>query len=50
MGNFTNFGRTVTSALAAIIISTACVTAAVGPAATAGIPQVASVQGQVQQA
>ena len=50
MGNFTNFGRTITSALGAILISTACVAAAVGPAATAGTLQVASIQGQVQQA
>jgi hypothetical protein len=49
MGKFTNLGRTVASALAAIIISTACIGAAVGPAAT-GAPQIASVQGQAQQA
>ena len=36
MANFTNFTRTATAAVGAIILSAVFVTAAVGPAATAG--------------
>jgi hypothetical protein len=32
MANFTNFTRSVTAAVGALLISTACVAAAVGPA------------------
>ena len=35
MVNFTNFGRTATAAVGALVISTAFITAAVGPAASA---------------
>jgi hypothetical protein len=35
MVNFTNFTRTATAAVGALVISTAFITAAVGPAATA---------------
>ena len=35
MGNFTNYVRTVTAAIGALVLSTLFVTAAVGPAATA---------------
>ncbi len=35
MANFTNFTRTVTAAVAAILLSATFITAAVGPAATA---------------
>ena len=35
MANFTNFTRSVTAAVGALLISTACVAAAVGPAASA---------------
>jgi hypothetical protein len=34
MANFTNFTRTATAAVGALLISTACVAAAVGPAAS----------------
>lgn len=36
MINFTTFNRIATAAVGALVISTACVTAAVGPAAAAG--------------
>jgi hypothetical protein len=36
MVDFTNFTRTVTAAVGALVLSTLFVTAAVGPAATAG--------------
>ena len=49
MANFTNFTRTVTAAVGALLISSACVAAAVGPAAS-GDRSVgfASVQAPVQ--
>ena len=51
MTNFTNLTRTATAAVGALLISTACVAAAVGPAASAdhGAVHVAT-SGQVQQA
>lgn len=36
MVNFTNIHRTVTAAVGALVISTACIAAAVGPAAASG--------------
>lgn len=36
MVNFTNIRRTVTATVGALVISTACVAAAVGPAAAPG--------------
>ena len=36
MANFTNFTRTVTAAVGALVLSATFITAAVGPAATAG--------------
>ena len=36
MVNFTNFQQIVTAAVGALVISTACVAAAVGPATSAG--------------
>ena len=36
MINFSNFHRIATAAVGALVISTACVAAAVGPAASAG--------------
>jgi hypothetical protein len=38
MINFGNFHRIATAAVGALVISTACVAAAVGPAASAGQP------------
>ena len=38
MINFNNFHRIATAAVGALVISTACVAAAVGPAATSGQP------------
>ena len=35
MANFTNFNRIATAAVGALVISTACIAAAVGPAAAA---------------
>ena len=51
MANFTNFTRSVTAAVGALLISTACVAAAVGPATSGhhAAVQVAT-SGQVQQA
>jgi len=55
MANFTNFTRTATAAVGALLISTACVAAAVGPAASGNrAADYAAVHvatsGQVQQA
>ena len=36
MVNFTNFNEILTAAVGALVISTACVSAAVGPATSAG--------------
>ena len=38
MINFTTFNRIATAAVGALVISTACVAAAVGPAASVGQP------------
>ena len=42
MVNFTNFNRIATAAVGALVISTACVAAAVGPGASAGRSPAAS--------
>jgi hypothetical protein len=47
MTNFSNFTRTVTAAVGALVLSTAFVTAAVGPAASAGAGSYAGVQTSV---
>jgi len=49
MTNFTTFTRIATAAVGALVISTACVAAAVGPAASAGQTQsYAAIQNSVQ--
>ena len=48
MTNFTTFTRIATAAVGALVISTACVAAAVGPAASAGQQSYAAVQNSVQ--
>ena len=48
MVNFTNFTRSATAAIGAMLISAVFVTAAVGPAASAGSSAYAS-QGSIQE-
>jgi hypothetical protein len=47
MANFTNFNRIATAAVGALVISTACVAAAVGPATAAGQSNVSYAEVQV---
>ena len=48
MANFTNLSRIATAAVGALVISTACIAAAVGPAATAARSQTVSAAAQPQ--